>query len=106
MVALSDAARDGLILRNVAALARPPRTVEPTRRALTAAEARRFLESARADFERVILRGETIVPPSDAFGPCFTRRPASLTPKGGGAPVAGYEWLRVDSIPDARCRVW
>jgi hypothetical protein len=62
--------------------------------------------TARADFERVILRGETIVPSSDAFGPCFTRRPASLTPAGGGAPVAGYEWVRVDSIPDARCRVW
>ena len=62
--------------------------------------------SARADFERVILRGETIVPPSDAFGPCVTRRPASLTPKSGGVPVAGYQWVRVDSIPDARCRVW
>lgn len=71
-----------------------------------AAVEREIGPSARADFQRVILRGATIVPPSDAFGPCFTRRPASLTPKGGGVSVAGYVWVRVDSIPDARCRVW
>jgi predicted metalloprotease with PDZ domain len=38
--------------------------------------------SARAQFEGVILRGETIVPASDAFGPCFERRAAKLTPPG------------------------
>lgn len=43
VVCLSDAARDGLVIRNVAALARPPRAAEPVRRALSAAEARRFL---------------------------------------------------------------
>src|SRR4051794_1744814 len=36
VVALSDAARDGLIVRNVAQLARPPRTTPPARRALSA----------------------------------------------------------------------
>jgi len=73
--------------------------------------------SARAQFEGVILRGETIVPASDAFGPCFERRAAKLTPPGrggrGGAgsvgsedaePIDGYEWVRVDAIPDDRCR--
>ena len=72
--------------------------------------------SARAQFEGVILRGETIVPASDAFGPCFERRPAKLTaPERGGrggagsgnpeaAPIDGYEWVRVESIPDDRCR--
>jgi predicted metalloprotease with PDZ domain len=70
--------------------------------------------AARAQFEGVILRGETIVPASDAFGPCFERRPAKLTPppsragRPGGStdeePIDGYEWVRVDSLPDARCR--
>src|SRR5207248_5757879 len=68
--------------------------------------------SARAQFEGVILRGETIVPASDAFGPCFERRATKLTPPGRGgrggaapsadAPVNGYEWVRVESIPDER----
>lgn len=43
VIALSDAARDGLVVRNVARLARPPRTVEPTRRALSADEVRSFV---------------------------------------------------------------
>jgi hypothetical protein len=72
--------------------------------------------TARAQFEGVILRGETIVPASDAFGPCFERRAAKLTPperggRGGSgsgspeaAPIDGYEWIRVESIPDDRCR--
>ena len=72
--------------------------------------------TARAQFEGVILRGETIVPASDAFGPCFERRAAKLTPpervgRGGAgsgapepAPIDGYEWVRVESIPDDRCR--
>ncbi|MGH7615613.1 MAG: hypothetical protein ACREPM_00115, partial [Gemmatimonadaceae bacterium] len=62
--------------------------------------------SARTDFERIILRGETIVPASDAFGPCFVRRSAKLTPRAGGPAVDGYEWVRVDTVRDARCRAW
>lgn len=61
---------------------------------------------ARAEFEDVILRGATIVPPSDAFGPCFRRQPAKLTPRGGGPAIDGFEWVRVPSVPDARCRAW
>jgi integrase len=49
VIALSDAERDGLVPRNVARLARPPRTAEPTRRALTAAEVKTFLTAVRKD---------------------------------------------------------
>ena len=61
--------------------------------------------SAREQFEAVILRGETIVPAPDAFGPCFERRPTTWT-LDGGRQVEGFEWVRVPSIPDARCREW
>ncbi len=47
VMALGDAARDGMIPRNVAALARPPRAREPQRRALTPAEVRTLLEAAK-----------------------------------------------------------
>lgn len=43
--ALHDAQRDGLLMRNVAALARPPRLVRRELRALTAAEVRRLFEA-------------------------------------------------------------
>ena len=57
---------------------------------------------ARDRFEAVILRGETIVPASDAFGPCFERRPARLA--AAGRDVEGFEWVRVPGIPDEVCR--
>jgi hypothetical protein len=60
--------------------------------------------AARAGFEAVIVRGETIVPESSAFGPCFERRAAKFTVQ--GKEVDGYEWVRVATIPDARCRQW
>jgi predicted metalloprotease with PDZ domain len=60
--------------------------------------------TARAQFEAVIVRGETIVPESSAFGPCFERRAAQFTVQ--GKEVAGYEWVRVATIPEARCRQW
>jgi predicted metalloprotease with PDZ domain len=71
-----------------------------------AAVTREIGPTARSDFERVILNGGTIVPASDAFGPCFVRRAAQLTSRAGQPKVNGYEWIRVDSIPDTRCRVW
>jgi hypothetical protein len=51
--------------------------------------------SARDDFEGIVLRGDkTLLPASDAFGPCFTRK-----------ETAGeYEWVRVSSISDDKCR--
>ena len=36
--------------------------------------------SARTDFEAIIMRGETITPVSNAFGPCFARRTRTDTP--------------------------
>lgn len=49
VMALGDAARDGLVPRNVAALARPPRSREPKRRALSATEVRALLDAAKGD---------------------------------------------------------
>ncbi len=49
VVCLTDAARDGIIARNVAQLARAPRTAEPFRRALSADEARAFLAGVADD---------------------------------------------------------
>ena len=60
--------------------------------------------SARVAFESVIVRGETIVPDSNGFGPCFERRATKF--KTDDAEVDGYEWVRVSSVPDARCRAW
>ncbi|MFB3828126.1 MAG: hypothetical protein ACE15B_15255 [Bryobacteraceae bacterium] len=60
--------------------------------------------AARSEFEAVIVRGETIVPVSEAFGPCFERRPAKYEVQ--GKEVAGVEWVRVTAVPDDRCREW
>lgn len=53
-------------------------------------------------FERLVIDGtDTLDPRSDAFGPCFARRPASFaTPHG---PVSGYRWIRVAGVRDDRC---
>ena len=50
-----------------------------------------------ARFDAVIMRGGDPQPASDAYGPCFTRRPR--TPK-------GFEWTRVPGLPDEQCRSW
>ncbi|MBZ5537866.1 MAG: hypothetical protein LAO31_18075 [Acidobacteriia bacterium] len=34
--------------------------------------------SAKGEFESMIVRGSTVVPPSNAFGPCFERRPVQM----------------------------
>ena len=53
------------------------------------------------EFDHVILRGDrTLVPASDAFGPCFERRGRAATEAG----PASYEWVRVAGIPDSTCR--
>jgi len=49
VVCLTDAGRDGLIARNVAQLARAPRTAEPVRRALSGDEVRAFLAAVGDD---------------------------------------------------------
>jgi predicted metalloprotease with PDZ domain len=60
--------------------------------------------SARAEFDSVIVRGKTIVPSSNAFGPCFERRPATLS--AAGQTLEGFEWVRVGSVLESRCREW
>lgn len=60
--------------------------------------------AAREKFEAVIVRGETIVPEPGAFGPCFERRAAKFEVQ--GKEVDGFEWVRVPSVPDTRCREW
>ncbi len=59
---------------------------------------------AVATFEKVVLGGDMLVPDAGAFGPCFTREPATY--EVGGAHVQGYRWVRVASVPEATCRSW
>ncbi len=60
--------------------------------------------SVREQFDAVITRGGTLVPASNAFGPCLERREAKYTVQ--GREYDGYEWVRVASVPDERCRQW
>lgn len=57
---------------------------------------------AAEQFEAVILEGKTLVPASDAFGPCFQRKSTILAVK--DREIEAYEWARKDGIPDSRCR--
>lgn len=58
---------------------------------------------AAAEFEDIVIDGALIVPASDAFGPCFERRPRVYATD-DGTEVDGYEWVRVESVPDTECR--
>jgi len=60
--------------------------------------------SARREFEAVLLRGESLEPDTNAFGPCFERRPATDSTTGAASP--GYRWVRVPAVPDSLCRTW
>lgn len=75
--ALHDAERDGLVNRNVAALARPPALVRPEMRALTADEAGRLI-AATAD---------------DPFGPLFALAIGSGLRLG---EMLGLAWSDID----------
>lgn len=56
---------------------------------------------AAEEFDHLIIRGTaTLVPASDAFGPCFQRRPTAPT----ADRPAGYEWIRVEGISEEACR--
>lgn len=57
---------------------------------------------AGAFFEAVILRGETIIPAPDAFGPCYRRRPAVM--ELGGESIEGFEWARTGRLSSDDCR--
>jgi hypothetical protein len=75
-----------------------------TQQALVDALVRELGPSAKEEFEAVIIRGETIVPVAGAFGPCFERR--SIRTSAGGREVDSFEWVRVASMPDEKCREW
>ncbi len=75
--ALQDAQRDGLVTRNVAALARPPRLVRREMRSLTSAEVARLLAST-AD---------------DAYGPLFAVAVGSGLRLG---EMLGLRWSDID----------
>jgi integrase len=75
VVCLTDAARDGLIVRNVAQLARAPRTAEPFRRALSADEVRAFLAAVASDpLGPLVARTRHRAPPRRAPGPALVGR--------------------------------
>jgi hypothetical protein len=69
-----------------------------------AAIVRELGPSARAQFEAVMVRGETLVPAANAFGPCFDRTATKFTVD--GKSIAGYDWIRLAWVPDAQCRAW
>jgi predicted metalloprotease with PDZ domain len=50
-----------------------------------------------ARYDAVIVRGRHPDPPTDAYGPCFTRKPRK---------PSGFEWVRVAGVADAQCRAW
>ena len=58
-------------------------------------------ESERTAFTEGIVDGALVVPPSEAFGPCFERQPATYDDG-----TEGYEWVRVESVADEECRRW
>ena len=59
--------------------------------------------SARDEFESIIVNGDVVVPDPGAFGPCFDRSPAVFT-LDDGSELEGYEWFRIESVPDEECR--
>ena len=58
---------------------------------------------AARQFREVVMQGRLLVPASEAFGPCFERRPVVYETE-DGAVVDGYEWVRLPSVPEPECR--
>jgi len=57
---------------------------------------RELSQPAVDEFRASVIEGSaTIVPPSDAFGPCLTRAKVEMTVKGSANKVDGYEWRPV-----------
>jgi predicted metalloprotease with PDZ domain len=75
-----------------------------TEKTLLDAFVREIGPSVRELFAAMIMRGETIVPDAKAFGPCFDRRPTKLDVL--GTQINGFEWVRLPSVPETRCREW
>lgn len=65
--------------------------------------AARLGQDAVEEFSSIIVEGKTIIPASDAFGPCFERQPAVFTSEDAEA-FSGFKWVRIESMPDRTCR--
>jgi integrase len=100
VIALTDAVRDGIVARNVAEIARPPRQAEPVRRALSADEARRFLGAIAGEpleplatlaLTTGLRRGELLalrwIDVDVARGSLSVRRAMARSPEGGYRPA-------------------
>lgn len=72
---------------------------------------------ARVMFDSIIVRGKSIVPRSNAFGPCFELKPTKLPNHYAGSATAAsappgvpeidaFLWQRVASVPESQCRQW
>jgi hypothetical protein len=62
-------------------------------------------DQAVQDFRAQLIDGDqTVVVASQAFGPCFEREPVTM--QAAGHDVQGYQWKRVENLPEARCRKW
>jgi len=61
-------------------------------------------QPGRAFFDAIIMRGETLVPASGAFGPCLERQPTKYTVD--EKEIDGYTWTRKPDVPDDQCRQW
>lgn len=77
---------------------------EITRAILVDALADAAGEDEREAFNAGIVDGELIVPPSNAFGPCFERH--DKTYERDGETYNGYEWARIEGTADDTCRAW
>ena len=55
-------------------------------------------------WRRTIIDGELFAPDAHAFGPCFKRQPRAFSSE--GQSLAGYEWVRVPGISEAKCLSW
>lgn len=72
--------------------------------------------AARVAFDSVVVRGRSMVPAANAFGPCFVLKPSryadfyrgsNLTPPPADAKMMdGWVWERVAGVPEAKCRKW
>jgi predicted metalloprotease with PDZ domain len=69
---------------------------------LVAAFEHEYGPDARTDFHSVNVLGETVNPPSEAFGVGFQRRSKIFNVQ--GKDVQGYEWIRIPSVSEEQIR--
>jgi hypothetical protein len=70
-----------------------------------AAVSRELGPEEKQRFERLIVEGSaTLIPRTDALGPCFKRTPAVL--EGTGGRVQGFRWTRSPGTPERPCKAF